>query len=80
MYTLFEQSCCVKKYVDALIMHTNYTILCTDTLSMRCHQKFDTDGALLTFWSFDTAPTVISAMSEMATPHRTAGHPSFDSI
>ena len=34
-----------------------------------------TVGAVLTFWSFDTAPTVIGAMSEMATPHRTAGHP-----
>ena len=75
MYALFEQSCCVKKYVNALIMHNNCTILCINAPSVRCHQKFDTDGAVLTFWSFDTAPTVIGAVSEMATPHRTAGHP-----
>ena len=49
--------------------------LCIGAPSVRCWSKFDTDGAVLTFRSFDTAPTVIGAVSEMTTPHRTAGHP-----
>ena len=49
--------------------------LCIGAPSVRCCSEFDTDGAVLTFWSFDIAPTVIGAVSDMATPHRTAGQP-----
>ena len=37
-------------------MHILCTILCIGAPSVRCHQKFDTVGAVLTFWYFDTTP------------------------
>ena len=37
-------------------MHILCKILCIGAPSVRCRQNFDTDGAVLTFWSFDTAP------------------------
>ena len=50
------------------------TISCIGAPSVRCQQKFDTVGAVLSFWPFDTAPTVSDVVSDLVTSHRTIGH------